>query len=191
MTVPELIELPGGVGLRRWRQADAPALNLAIAESLEHLRPWMAWASLATPDERRAAIARWEEGWEQGGDLTWGLFSGSVVVGAFSLHRRIGPHGLEIGYWVHAAHTRRGYAAAAAAALTSVAFTLPGIDVVEIHHDRANVASGAVARRLGFTLVGEHPKLLPRAPADSGIFLVWRMSREGWHPQQVSISAAT
>lgn len=45
---------------------------------------------------------------------------------------RIGPGGLETGYWVHQAHTRRGLATAAAAALTDAALALPGIDRVEI-----------------------------------------------------------
>jgi ribosomal-protein-serine acetyltransferase len=182
MIAPERIELPGGLILRRWRQADAEALNLAIAQSLDHLRPWMPWASLATLDERRVTLARWEDEWEHGGDLTWGLFSGAAVAGAFGLHRRIGPRGLEVGYWVHAARTRRGHATAGAAALTSVALAVPEIEVVEIHHDRANTASEGVPRRLGFALVGEYPKRSARAPAESGIFLVWRMTREGWRP---------
>lgn len=38
---------------------------------------------------------------------------GDEVVGGCGLHRRVGPGGLEIGYWVHAAWTRRGIAAAA------------------------------------------------------------------------------
>ena len=84
----------------------------------------------------------------------------------------------------HAAHTRQGYASAAVAALTSVAFTLPGIEVVEIHLDRANLASEGVPRKLGFTLVAEHPRpsRLPPSPAESGIFRAWRMTRDRWRP---------
>lgn len=43
---------------------------------------------------------------------------------------------------------------------------------MEIRHDKANAASGAVPRRLGYTLIGEAPNRAP-APADSGTDLVW------------------
>jgi RimJ/RimL family protein N-acetyltransferase len=181
MSAPERIELGRGLTLRRWRPADAEAQSLAITESLDHLRPWMPWAVPAPLEERRATLARWEAEWERGGDLVFGLFLGPLVVGGCGLHRRIGPEGLEIGYWVHAAHTRRGYATSASGALTSAALALPGITVVEIHHDRANLASEAVPRRLGFVLVGDYARE-PVAPAETGIFRVWRMPLERWRP---------
>ncbi len=60
--------------------------------------------------------------------------------------------GLEIGYWIHPAFIGRGLATAAARLVTEAAFSVPGIDRVEIHHDRANEISGAIPRKLGFTL---------------------------------------
>jgi RimJ/RimL family protein N-acetyltransferase len=182
MAAPERIDLGGGLILRRWRPADAEAQSRAIAESREHLLPWMPWAAPATIEERRAILERWEREWDAGGDLVYGLFLGPLVVGSCGLHRRLGPDGLEIGYWVHAAHARRGHATAAAGALTSVAFTLPGIIAVEIHHDRANVASEGVPRKLGFALIGESQKRPPAAPAESGIWWIWRMTRNRWRP---------
>jgi RimJ/RimL family protein N-acetyltransferase len=111
----------------------------------------------------------------------WGIFAGPAIAGSCGLHRRVGPGGFEIGYWVHAAHTRRGYATAAVVALTSVAVAQPGISFVEIHHDRANLASAAVPRKLGFELIGE-ARVEPRTQAESGVTFVWRMTRERWQP---------
>jgi RimJ/RimL family protein N-acetyltransferase len=184
MAAPERIDLGGGLVLRRCHTADAEALYLAIVESREHLWPWTPWVTRANLEEERAVLVRWEEQWDGGGELQYGLFLGPLAVGSTALIPRIGPGGLEIGYWVHAAHTRRGYATSAAAALTSVAFTLPGIEMVEIHHDRANLASEGVPRKLGFVLVGEHPRpsSSPPAPADSGISRTWRMTRDRWRP---------
>ena len=184
MAAPERIDLGGGPVLRRCHPADAEALYLAIVESREHLWPWTPWVTRANLEEERAVLVRWEEQWDGGGELQYGLFLGPLAVGSTALIPRIGPGGLEIGYWVHAAHTRRGYATSAAAALTSVAFTLPGIEMVEIHHDRANLASEGVPRKLGFVLVGEHPRpsSSPPAPADSGISRIWRMTRDRWRP---------
>jgi ribosomal-protein-serine acetyltransferase len=180
--LPELIE-GDGVVLRRWRVADAPAQHRAILESIEHLRPWMPWiAEEPQPLERRAElIAAWEREWELGGDVYLAIMAGSEVAGGAGLHRRIGPGGLEIGYWLHPAFTGRGLATAAAWARARAALALDGIDHVEIRHDRANAASGAVPVRLGFVLAGEQANPAP-APADSGTDLVWRMTRPAvWH----------
>ena len=67
----------------------------------------------------------------------------SWVVADFTAER---AHTLEIGYWVHVDHLQKGYATEMARILTSAAFTVPGIERVEIHHDKANTRSGAIPR---------------------------------------------
>jgi ribosomal-protein-serine acetyltransferase len=66
-------------------------------------------------------------------------------------------------------------------ALTDAAFTVPAIDVVEIHHDRANLRSAVIPRRLGFTFVGEQPDVVS-APGEAGIDCTWRTTRMTWRP---------
>jgi RimJ/RimL family protein N-acetyltransferase len=127
----------------------------------------------AGPTVRRRLI----EGWQHdqatdGGDAVYGMFADGTVVGGCGLHRRRGPDVLEIGYWVHADHVRQGLATEAARLLTAAAFAVPGIVRVEIHHDRANLASRAVPARLGFTYVGEVPDQVD-APAEEGIDCIW------------------
>src|SRR3954454_17399525 len=138
--------------VRPHAEDDAPALSRAIAESLEHLRPWMHWVALEplSPDQRRAWIRE-----RSAGDEHYGLWLGDRVVGGCGLHRRLGPGALEIGYWVHAAYTRRGIATATGPQLCAEGFATPGVERVEIHHDRANVASGRVAAAAGFEFVTE------------------------------------
>ena len=51
-----------------------------------------------------------------------------------------------------------------------------GIECVEIHHDRANVASGRVAAAAGFVHIGERPRR-PDAPGQEGVELIWRLDR--------------
>src|SRR5437588_7054280 len=41
--LPERIQGAEGLLLRRWAVDDAEGLGQAVAESLEHLRPWMSW----------------------------------------------------------------------------------------------------------------------------------------------------
>lgn len=167
--------------LRRLTPADEPAMNAGITASLEHLRPWMPWAShepLSAVD-RLAVVATWEQEWRDGGDLIYGVFLGDDYIGNIGLHRRGTADLLEIGYWVHVDHTGHGYITEASEALTNMAFEQPGIDRVEIHNDRANVASGAVPRRLGFTLAREVAKEID-APGETGVESQWAMTREEW-----------
>jgi RimJ/RimL family protein N-acetyltransferase len=167
--------------LRRDTLDDAEALSLSITESIEHLRPYMAWIAHepATIERRRELIAGWNRAWDSGGDLVFSMFFGDKLVGGCGLHRRRGHDGLEIGYWVHPSYTGRGFATRAAGALTSAAFTLPHIELVEIHHDKSNVASQRVPAKLGYQLCGEEYREA-LAPADTGTDLVWRTEREDW-----------
>ncbi len=92
--------------------------------------------------------------------------------------RRIDEHGLEIGYWVHADFVGRGFATCAAEALTTLGLSLPGVTHIEIHHDKANVVSGRIPRKLGFEMVGERTAKI-EAPGETGVNLVWRIDRTG------------
>ena len=165
--------------IRRWRAADAPLLKDAIDSSLEHLRKWMPWAvAEPTPLEQLGERLTGFEGQFDGGEeWLFGIFAPdeSTVIGGTGLHRRIGPTGLEIGYWIRESEVRRGYATEAAAAMTRLALTLPGIDHVEIRCDPANAISAAIPRRLGYshliTLV-EDAETPDGAPRDT---MVWRM----------------
>jgi len=160
--------------LRPWTEADAPALTQAIAESVEHLRPWMPWAAAEPIDlERRRA---WIRETAVGPDRVYGLWLDGRIVGGGGLHRRIRHAGLEIGYWVHAAFVRRGIATEAVRRLCAEVFDDEAVQRVEIHHDRANVASGRVAAAAGFELVGERPDER-KAPGEEGIECVWRLER--------------
>ena len=167
--------------IRLWRVDEAEALSTAINQSLAHLQPWMDWAaSPASPDRAREVIESSLQRWRDGADATYGVFAGDEIVGGTGLHRRAGPDTLEIGYWIHVDHTGRGYVTEAAAALTDAAFTVPGIEHVEIHHDQANVASGRVPERLGYTCIGQITPPTDAAPGESGVHLCWRVDRAGW-----------
>ena len=178
--LPEVVDT-GLVTLRPWRPDDVGAMARAIAESVEHLRPWMPWAA-AEPlslADRTQLVAEFCRQWATGESYVYGMFAGGAPVGGTGLHPRIGHGGLEIGYWVHPAWTGRGVATSTTRALTTVALGLPGIVRVEIHHDKANAASRRIPEKLGYTLVAEVPEP-PEAPAETGVECRWRMTREEW-----------
>lgn len=179
MRLPEVVEEDDFV-VRLWRPDDAEALHQAVLESTEHLRPWIWWIAYEplTVPQRRSLIEEWEQSWEEGGAVPMGVFvRGTVVGGSGYVNPRKGS--LEIGYWTHVSHVRRGYASHAARLLTSTAFSLSGVFHVEIHHDRANVKSAGVPRRLGYRLVGEQPDQI-RAPAEVGIDCAWVVDPQQW-----------
>src|SRR5690348_9299346 len=171
----ELIE-HGPVTLRRYREDDADAVYAAVTESLDHLRPWMPWAAGYTRQSAEEYLDGSIRSWEDGTEYNYAILAEGTLAGSVGLMARIGPGGLEIGYWVHRAYTRRGLATAATAALVEQAFRLPGVDRVEIVHDELNVASAAIPRKLGFTEVGRRPLDLP-PPQGTGIGVVWSQTR--------------
>ncbi|HEV3227933.1 MAG TPA: GNAT family N-acetyltransferase [Solirubrobacteraceae bacterium] len=164
----------GELALQRWRPQDRDALYAAVSSTLEHLRPWMPWVADYDRSSTGQFLARCEDGWARGESFEYAILAGDgQILGSTGLMTRIAPGGLEIGYWVHGAHTRKRVATRAVAALAEAALRLSWVTHVEIHHDEANVASGGVPRRLGFQLVsavGRDP-----TPAERGRELQWRM----------------
>jgi RimJ/RimL family protein N-acetyltransferase len=171
---PERLDA-GLLVLRRLRPDDADAIAAAVAASMDHLRPWMPWATpdSADPRTQRVRVAESDEMWAQGTDFIYSIVdTDGALAGEIGLHRRLDDGGIEIGYWIAEQQTRRGLGTAAAAALTEVALRLPGVTRVEIHCDEANVASSAIPRKLGYRLdrVSSYP---PEAPGESGRRQIW------------------
>ncbi|MEU3777234.1 GNAT family N-acetyltransferase [Streptomyces sp. NPDC032472] len=154
-------------------EADLPEFLRVVQESLEHLRPWMPWAVEHSPARTREFLAGRPERWASGEEYSYAIVLDGAIVGSCALvrHEDTPADCIEIGYWLHPAATGRGVVTRAARALVDEAFRLPGVDHVEIVHDPANHASGAVPARLGFTEQ-------PRRSADSGELRIWRLGRE-------------
>ncbi len=173
--------LPAGpVELRRWRPAFVDAYIPAIALSFAELQRWMPWARvMPTPEDLHPVLAAGEAAFDadQEWDYTVYELATDTLVGGAGLYRGVEPVALNIGYWTRSDRTGRGYAAAAAKTLTEVAFTLiPGIQRVEIHMDKANVASAAVPRTLGYRLDHEEVRQI-EAPGHTGHGFVWVLDR--------------
>lgn len=174
---PDEIDL-GDVVIRRYAESDAESLATAIGASLEHLRPWMSWiAHEPVPiEDRKNLIREWMDAWVHRRNFVMGVFRGDEVVGGTGLHLR-GDRGVaEIGYWIRAGDTGIGLATRITQALVDAAFAMPDVESVEIRHDAANLASGRVAAKAGFTMVGEFDRVR-EAPAEVGRTRVWVISR--------------
>src|SRR4029078_306836 len=98
--------------LRRLRATDAGAIAAAVGASMEHLRPWMPWATPEAADRKiqRVWVAEADEMWAAGTDYIYSVFAAeeSVLVGAIGLHRRVGDGGIDSGYLIaHRQHPPR------------------------------------------------------------------------------------
>ena len=178
---PERIDLGIGVALVRTRAHRAAAAEDAINESLEHLRPWMAWASEPATEAGLATLfSAAEELWDQRRDFGYLIVdpADEVVLGGCGLHGRLDRHGLEIGYWVHVAHGGRGIATAATRALTDAAFAIHGIERVRITCEDTNARSARVPEKLGFTFHGV--SVPDGGPCSGRPTQFWVQDREAW-----------
>ena len=154
--------------VRCWEPRDAPLLKEAIDSSLDHLRPWMPWAQHEpqTLAEKVELLREFRGQFDLGADSVYAIFdSGDErVLGGTGLHPRIGPGGLEIGYWIRADAVGQGYATESTAALTRVAFEVVEVERVEIRcvaGEPRQRRDPAEARLLPEP-VGRRPDLRPR-----------------------------
>jgi RimJ/RimL family protein N-acetyltransferase len=140
--------------IRCYEPRDAPLLKEAIDASLEHLQAWMPWAAAEpqTLEEKVDLVKYLRSLFDTGENFTYGIFDAEEreVLGGTGLHPRIGPGGLEIGYWVRASATRQGIATESSAALTRVGLEICEADRVEIRIEPVNAASAGIPRKLGY-----------------------------------------
>jgi len=144
--------------VRCWTPSDAPLLQRAIESSLAHLRQFMPWAQREpeTVETRTERLRQYRGAFDLGQDFVYGIFDPkeTEVLGGTGLHTRQGPLIRELGYWIAQGHTRKGYATEVCNALLQVAFRIDQVPRVEIRCEPANVASAAVARKIGMKLDG-------------------------------------
>jgi RimJ/RimL family protein N-acetyltransferase len=173
--------------IRCYEPRDAPLLKDAIDASLEHLRDWMPWTANEpqTLEQKTDLLKGFRSEFDTGENFAYGIFSGDETeqLGGTGLHPRIGPGGLEIGYFVRASATRQGIATESSAALTRAGFEVCGADRIEIRIEPGNEASLGVPRKLGFF---EEATLRRRLPAPEGEALrdvtIFTIFREDFDP---------
>ena len=173
--------------VRCYEPRDAPLLKDAIDSSLEHLQPWMPWA-LDEPqalEQKIELVESFRSTFVAGENFTYGIFAADEgeLLGGTGLHPRVGPGGLEIGYWVRASATRQGIVTESTAALTRAGFEVCEADRIEIRIEPRNQASFGVPRKLGFV---EEATLRRRLPGREGGPLrdvtIFTMFREDFDP---------
>jgi RimJ/RimL family protein N-acetyltransferase len=127
------------------------------------------------------------DGWATGKELTWALRSapGNPLLGVIGL-RRASDSTANVGFWLGAEHRGNGYMPAALTAVVDWAFS-EGTRLVAWECFLGNVASMQVARKTGFSFIGEGPGDIPsrdkqRLPSWNGVLRATddRTVKAGW-----------
>ena len=171
--------------LRPWRAEDAAALRPILEANYAHLGPWIP-ARVAEPapipvlEQRLAGFAA-----DFAANREWrfalvarddGRMLGEVDLFPCAASGRVAladADRAELGYWLRADATGRGFVTEAARAVLDAAATISRFSHVEIHCDARNASSVAVSRRLGFVLATTRAERGGASADPSGHSQVW------------------
>ncbi len=146
------------LSLRAFEPQHARELQALTTRNAEHLRPWLTWAADLpfSLDGLVDVLREMRAAFDRGRDFNWGIFerASGALAGGLGLHPRVGPGGLEIGYWVAHEWTRRGFAVEAAGAAARAGFEHLDAERIRIHVQPENEASLPIPERLGFRREG-------------------------------------
>lgn len=168
--------------LRCWSPADAPVLRAALDACDAHLRPMIPFMK----DEPRSLqqTALWLRGHRAAFDLgqmyRYAVFDASEqnLLGENMLLARVGPGGLEIGYWTHKDAIGKGIATEASSVMIRVAFEIEKVRRVDIMVAPENRASASIPARLGFTHEATLKKRAVNSDGKTCDLMVWSLFAE-------------
>ena len=146
---PELTD--GVVVLRPWRQED---IEEALAGHDDLIAHWWGLPDSPTPEQHRAAIERWHEGYAD--KRRWVGFvvqHEGEIVGAVNV-RKIGEGTGELSWTLYAGQRGKGYATRAVRLLSDYAIDVLGLGRVEAKIEPGNEKSIRVATRAGLRREG-------------------------------------
>lgn len=171
------------VVLERVRPRHVGGITAATRISHDELRLWMDWMTdePRTTEQSVEFVEGSERDWDAGETFNYAMIDprSEEVIGICGLMTRAGPRRLEIGYWVRTDRAGAGVATAAATLLTEAGLAVEGVDIIEIHHDAANVASGRIPDKLGYTEAVRRDVEID-SPGESGVEVIWEITRKEW-----------
>jgi RimJ/RimL family protein N-acetyltransferase len=177
LLIPMFEELRGErVIVRPYREEDAAALQEAVAESREHIRPWLPFADdHQTVEDSVIWINEQRAKWILRQSMNCAIVDAETgrYLGGTGLHPRDWRiPAFEIGYWLRVSAEGRGYMSEAVRLLTDFAFDKLGANRIEIQCDERNERSANVARRLGYRQEGllRNEFAAPDGPSNTLIF---------------------
>jgi len=144
--------------VRCYHPKDALLLKKSVDESIEHLKPWMAWAKYEPEsiEDKIERVRKFRALFDNDKDYVFGIFNKqeTALIGGTGLHKRVGYNAREIGYWINVNESNKGYCYESTKALVKVGFEIENLDRIEIHVAPSNAFSTRIPEKLGFQKEG-------------------------------------
>jgi len=142
--------------LRNYVEEDAAELFATVDENRAHLRPWLIWVDGTQKQEHSLEYIRAarQEQYDQL-SMAFGIFKNGKLAGGLGMHQwdqRLKK--AQIGYWLAKAEEGKGILSECAGVFIAYLFEHLQLNKVELQYLPGNIRSGAVAKRLGFTIEG-------------------------------------
>jgi RimJ/RimL family protein N-acetyltransferase len=159
--------------LRCWKIEYAEELLPILKSNVEHLNGWIPErVSKPVPlKDLRERLSGYENDFISGKAWRFAMFTlkDKVLLGEVDLFPRNesgranfeSADSMEIGYWLRSDETGKGYATEGSQAMMNIASSIPKIKRIEIHHDKANLPSAEIPKRLGFKLSNQKDEKYP------------------------------
>jgi ribosomal-protein-serine acetyltransferase len=136
-------------------ESDAAELYALIDSSRAYLSEWMPWAAGQTLDGTLQFIRLTRRQLADNNGFQAAIVCGGEIVGVVGFHAvDWANRATSIGYWLGERHQGRGTMTRAVRALVDHAFSVWGLNRVEIRAAPDNVRSRAIPERLGFVEEG-------------------------------------
>ncbi len=166
--------------LEPWR---AEEFLTHLDRAREHIRPWVGPSFVAADlDSAREVLQRHADRVASDSGGIWGIWDGGVLVGGVlfvSFDATLGV--CEVGCWLEPGAEGRGLVTRAVSCLVDWSVRERGVQRVEWVCNARNERSGAVARRLGFSLEGTLRSKYPAPVGDGRIDMqVWSVLADEW-----------
>jgi RimJ/RimL family protein N-acetyltransferase len=158
MIDPDRVLLTARCALRHPRMADAVGILRAVTDpSFPEELPI---AQLRTLAQIEGAIERRQRRWQTGVGYSWcvELRATNSLMGMVGLVREESSDDWSLGYWIHPAHWRLGYATEVAAEAVRVGFEELGAGRILAGAALWNTASQRVLEKLGFIFDCQNPR---------------------------------
>jgi ribosomal-protein-serine acetyltransferase len=148
------VDLGGGAELRPLEPWQAAEFLAHMDRARDTVDPWIPWASISTDlESARATLQRYADKQAADRGRIYGIWLDDTLVGGTMFVTFDADSGIaEVGCWLEPAATGRGLITAAVRLLIDWAFRVRGLHRIEWHCRPDNLASSAVARRLGLRL---------------------------------------
>jgi len=162
--------------LRPFRASDAAQMVAAVRESMSTVGVWMPWAHADYGlYDAHEWFARCETNMEDGEAFDVGVFSpdGRVLYGGVAINQIRREDNLgNLGYWIRESRQHQGLAAGAAAMMVCHGFHGLGLTRIEIVAAEPNLASRAVAEKIGahFECIARNRLILNGRPVAAAVY---------------------